>query len=200
MFLRAGVTYERKDLLAHGIRWVRAGQRTAAKFHLRGWPKSSFSRGFAGLYAIEARLAHAQDDRTTHDRAIDRYIATCRAGRGSIELYQGTAGRLAGTAVLYRTIPDPRLRCLGDELADKLANALAHRRPTLPRGIAHGWPGVALALLEWEHAGTSHATVLRHALAKMTSVELPVPGWAQVRCALPVASCSSAPMSCKARR
>jgi hypothetical protein len=156
---RAGVAEHRRELLDHAAAWALAGIRTANAFQLRGWPKASYSRGLAGLQAITAIIADARGDHAKRQRAITRFIDVNRRARGSIDLFQGTAGRLAGTAILQRACPDPRLAALGDELAATLRRALRRRTAAgvLPTGIAHGWPGVVLGLIEWERIRPSAA-------------------------------------------
>lgn len=117
---------------------------------MRGWPKASFSRGLTGLHAIRALAAHADDDDVGARRALRRFVETARRARGSIELFQGMAGRLAGAAIVMRSLPDPDVRALGDELAAKIVGALEARAVRLaPHGVAHGQPGVVLAALAW---------------------------------------------------
>jgi hypothetical protein len=83
-------------------------------------------------------------------------VESARRARGSLELFQGMAGRLAGAAIVLRRLPDPDVRALGDELAARLTAALEVRTAALPPwGVAHGWPGVALAVLAWQAVARS---------------------------------------------
>jgi hypothetical protein len=124
------------------------------------WPKASFSRGLTGLHAISALAARAAGDRAACQREVRRFIEAARRARGSMELFQGAAGRLAGAAIMMREIPDPGVRSLGDELGGRLlaafGRALAGRAAgPHAQGMAHGWPGVALALLGWQAVSRS---------------------------------------------
>jgi hypothetical protein len=123
---------------------------------MRRWPKTSFSRGLTGLHAIHALAAHAADHDTTCRRELQRFVASARRGRGSIELFRGLAGRLAGAAIVMRSVAEPAVRALGDELADRIMEQLAARdrgaaraARLSPRGVAHGWPGVVLGARAW---------------------------------------------------
>jgi hypothetical protein len=123
---------------------------------MRGWPKASFSRGLTGLYAMHALAAHAAGDDTACEHDLRRFVAFARRARGSIELFQGMAGRLAGAAIVLRSIPDPDVRALGDDLATKIVGALEARAVRLaPQGLAHGRSGVVLAALTWHAVSRS---------------------------------------------
>jgi hypothetical protein len=136
---------------------------------MRGWPKAAFSRGLTGLHAIHAIAAHAAHDDAACRRELQRFVATARRARGSIELFQGMAGRLAGAAIVMRNIPDPGVRDLGDELAVRIVDALETRTVRLaPQGLAHGQPGVVLAVLAWQAVmGSLPEDVLVRAVAAM---------------------------------
>lgn len=149
--LKAGTLRGDPALVRSARRWAAAGIHTARRFQLRGWPKASFSRGLTGLHAIHALAAHATDDAAACRRELRRFVEAARRARGSIELFQGMAGRLAGAASVMRRLPDSGVRALGDELAARIVDALAARSARLaPRGLAHGWPGVVLAALAWQ--------------------------------------------------
>ena len=89
-------------------------------------------------------------------RELRRFVAAARRARGSIELFQGLAGRLAGAAIVMRAVPDPDVRALGDELAARVVGALEAGAVRLgPRGLAHGRSGVVLAALAWQAVSPS---------------------------------------------
>jgi lantibiotic modifying enzyme len=124
---------------------------------MRGWPKASFSRGLMGLHAIHALAAHAEGDLAACRRELRRAVEIARRARGSIELFQGMAGRLAGAASVLRWMPDPEVRALGDALAARIMSELAARdrlaartAGLAPLGLAHGWAGVVLGALTWQ--------------------------------------------------
>ena len=151
--LKAGTLRGDRTLVRAAKRWAAAGLRSGRTFHLRGWPKHSFGRGLTGLHAIAALAAHAEGDVAACRRELRRFVESSRRARGRLDLLQGLAGRLAGAAVVMRRIPDPGVRALGDELAERILAALAARAVRLrPRGLAHGWAGVALAALSWQAA------------------------------------------------
>jgi len=137
-------------------RWTAAGLHSGRRFQLRGWPRASFSRGLTGLHAIHALAAHAGDRDAVSRRALRRFVEGARRGRGTLDLFQGMAGRLAGAAIVLRRIPDPDVRALGDDLATRLVRALEARVIRIePCGVAHGWPGVVLAALTWQAVARS---------------------------------------------
>ena len=154
--LKAGLLCADRALVRSAKQWAVAGIRAARQFHLRGWPKASFSRGLTGLHAIHALAAHAGGDDAACRRELRRFVDTARRARGSIELFQGMAGRLAGAAIVMRGLPDPEVRALGDELAAKIMGALeAGAVRIAPHGVAHGRPGVVLGALAWQAVSRS---------------------------------------------
>lgn len=154
--LKTGKLCADRSLVLSAKRWATAGLHAGRRFRMRGWPKASFSRGLTGLHALHALAAHAGDDDAACRRELRRFVETARRARGSIELFQGMAGRLAGAAVVMRSIPDPDVRALGDELAAKIVDALEARAVRLTlQGVAHGQPGVVLAALAWQAVSRS---------------------------------------------
>ncbi|HSK01349.1 MAG TPA: lanthionine synthetase LanC family protein [Kofleriaceae bacterium] len=160
--LKAGILRGDRSLVESAQRWAAAGLRSGHRFRMRRWPKGSFSRGLTGLHAIHALAAHAAGHDTTCRRELQRFVASARRGRGSIELFRGMAGRLAGTAIVMRSVAEPAVRTLGDEMADRIMEQLAARdrgaargARLSPRGVAHGWPGVVLGALSWQAVARS---------------------------------------------
>lgn len=151
--LKAGILREDSELVHSARRWSVAAIHSGHRFQMRGWPRASFSRGLTGLHAIHALAAHAAGDAATCRRELRRFVESARRGRGSIELFQGMSGRLAGAAIVYRVVRDPGVRALGDQLASRIGVTLdARTAKLLPRSVAHGWPGVVLAALAWQAA------------------------------------------------
>jgi len=177
---RAGRDRRSRPLLDRAARWAAAGVRSALPFQLRGWPRTSYSRGLAGLYALTAMIAEARGDATARERAIVRFLEINHRARGTIDLFSGTAGRLAGVAILHRRCPDPRLVALGDRMAAGLIPRLARREQRLvSNGLAHGWPGVALGLLAWHRVSPTVPPAALHAALEALHDHAPDgPGWA----------------------
>ncbi len=168
--LKAGLLRTDPALVSSSKRWVAAGIRSGQTFHMRRWPKASFSRGLTGLHAIHALAAHAGGNPAACRRELRHFVASARRARGSIELFQGMAGRLAGAAIVMRSIPDPEVRVLGDELGARIMpelealEALDVRLGS--RGVAHGGAGVLLAALSWQAvSGSLPRDALRRAVA-----------------------------------
>ena len=154
--LKAGTMRDDHALVRSAMRWAAAGIRVGRRSYLRGWPRASFSLGLTGLHALHALAARAAGDDATCRRELRRFVDSARRARGSIELFQGAAGRLAGAAIVLRRIPDPGVRAFGDELAARVLAALeAGAVRIAPRGVAHGYPGVVLGLLAWQAVSRS---------------------------------------------
>jgi hypothetical protein len=154
--LKAGGLRGDRALVQSAERWAAAGIRSGRRCHLRGWSKTAFGRGLMGLHAVHALAAHARGDGAACRRELRRLVGTARRARGSIELFRGMAGRLAGAAIVMRGLPDPSVRALGDELAARIVDALEARAVGLePHGLAHGSPGVVLAALAWQAVSRS---------------------------------------------
>jgi hypothetical protein len=184
--LKAGDLRADRALVKAAQRWAVAGLRARGARSRRS-PRGSFARGRAGLHAVHALAAHMAGDDAAHRRELRRFVASTRRARGSLDLFQGMAGRLAGAAVVMRRIPDPEVRALGDELAARIVTALDNdaRNPDhgeicalsdnhdlgprgprtasiaarvaglLPHGLAHGRPGLVLAVLAWHAVSRS---------------------------------------------
>ncbi len=154
--LKAGTLRGDRALVRSAMRWAAAGIRVGRRSHKRGWPRASFSLGLPGLHATHALAAHAAGDAATCRRELRRFVESARRGRGSIELFQGAAGRLAGAAIVMRSLPDPGVRALGDRLAARIIDALEAGEVRLaPLGVAHGYPGVVLGVLAWQAVSRS---------------------------------------------
>ena len=106
-----------------------------------------------GLYAIQSLAAHAIGDDGAARAALGVFAAATRRARGPLELFQGLAGRLAGAAIVARSLPDPGVLELGARLAPRVVAAIESRSAPLAEGqdgVAHGWPGVVLGALAWQ--------------------------------------------------
>ena len=183
--LKAGILRADRTLVLSAKKWAVAGIQACRRFQMRGWPRASFSRGLTGLHAIHALAAHALDDDTACRREVRRFVETARRGRGSIELFQGMADRLAGAAIVMRSIPDPEVRVLGDEFAAKIVGALEGPVQLAPQGMAHGQPGVVLAALTWQavsralpRAALARAVTAAHAQCVSVLLARRRPDWA----------------------
>ena len=102
------------------------------------WPKESFGRGLTGLYFIYALAAHAADDDLVCRYELGRFVETARCARGSIELFQGMAGVLAGAATVMRSIHDPDVRVSSREhrRGDRDTHSPAHDGLACARAIS----------------------------------------------------------------
>lgn len=168
-FGAAGVAYacwhtalvlDEPELLNEAARWlgdVRAESRLSFLVplsELKERPASHFLYGEAGLAFVRALVAHARRDEAELSAAFTRFAEIALASRESPpELYNGTAGCLAGTATLASYTGDPRLRDLAFELGCDLVQRASEDEgimiwPELRGfGLAHGNSGPYLALL-----------------------------------------------------
>lgn len=198
-FGAAGVAYacwhtalalDEPELLDEAERWLAATtgrERDRLSFlvpqsKLRERPASHFLFGEAGLVFVRALVSHARRDEAARAAAITRFVDLSLAAReGSPELYNGTAGVLAGLSILLAYSGDDRLREPGAELANGLIGRAVPDEggtflwPELQGlGLSHGSAGPCLALLlhscaagsplpEWY--ASSIENVLRLALA-----------------------------------
>lgn len=113
----------------------------------------------AGLHFMHGLIAHDRGARRARHAAIGRFLQVSRPSRGDPpDLFKGTAGSLAGAAILLQHTGDPRLLEVGAILSRHLAWELDCQggpqvAPDL--GLAHGTAGLYLALLLWSAtAGT----------------------------------------------
>ncbi len=142
------------------------GQRGA--FAMRSGPLSSVP-GRAlhyhepGVWWVRALVAAARNDRGEVRRSAAQFAeAGARTWGAPWDVTLGAAGLLLGCAQLAESLEDPvalaPVRATGEGLAAALA-ALAEHDGALPGetvlgflGAAHGWAGVAHALLRWSRA------------------------------------------------
>jgi hypothetical protein len=168
-FGAAGVAYacwhtalvlDEPELLDEAARWL-GGIREETRLSFRvplseipERPASQFLYGEAGLVFVRALVAHARRDEPARNAAFTRFAELSRASRESPpELYNGTAGCLAGAAILTSYTGDPRLREVASELGKDLVRRAADDDGTMlwPElrgfGLSHGSAGPYLALL-----------------------------------------------------
>jgi len=162
-------------LLAEAERWIRAalaGQRHRLAFlspQARPedtMPSGAYLYGRSGLCFVRALIARSCGDRRAEQRALARFAELSRAGAagvaGATELYIGSAGCLAGAAILFQHLGGEALLGLGTELsASLIRRAVPDGRGSVTwsglhgLGLAHGAAGAFLALLLWSAAAGS---------------------------------------------
>jgi lantibiotic modifying enzyme len=137
-------------------------------------PRSSFGHGAAGVAYFLYRCSCITGD----DRAMSRFCslaATCPDDR--LDVAAGAAGLLLAAAALVDLAPQ-RVRPVGDDLARRLEQAI-ERPAAIPwLGAAHGWGGIAHALLQWCRAtGTRPGPVLTTLLDALPEARLAAGVW-----------------------
>lgn len=166
----AGFVLTDVDLLQESDRWAASAvnrQRNALAFlgppGGNGIPPGALLYGRAGLYFLRALTAHSCGKTKACRRAISRFVELSQLAKpGTAELYNGTAGCLAGTAILFAHLGEPRLFDVGRELAEDLSRgvlwdqeSVASWRGLHGLGLAHGTLGVYLSLLLWSASSRS---------------------------------------------
>jgi eukaryotic-like serine/threonine-protein kinase len=116
-----------------------------------------------GVWWVRALVAAARKDRADVVRSAQRFAeAGVRLQAGPWDVNWGAAGLLLGCAQLIESLEDPvalaQVRATGQRLAATLVT-LSEHDGALPGetvlgylGAAHGWAGVAHALLRWARA------------------------------------------------
>jgi serine/threonine-protein kinase len=116
-----------------------------------------------GVWWVRALVAAARNDRGEVRRSVARFAeAGVRLQAGPWDVNWGAAGLLLGCAQLIESLEDPvalaPVRATGQGLAATLVT-LSEHDGALPEetvlgclGAAHGWAGVAQALLRWSDA------------------------------------------------
>ena len=141
-------------------------------------PPSSVLFGEAGVWWVTAMVHDALGDATGADRAVSRFCAvatTCPDDR--LDVAAGAAGLLLAAAALVDLAP-PSILAVGDDLARRLEQAI-ERPPAIPwLGAAHGWAGIAHALLQWCRAtGTKPGPVVTTLLEALPEARLAAGVW-----------------------
>lgn len=129
----------------------------------RAGPQRSLYYHQPGVWWVQALVAAARDDPGLLRRSGERFAAAAGDASGAPwDVSWGSAGLLLGCAQLVDSVEDPSVvapvRAAGERLAFELV-ALAERAGTVPGetvlgylGAAHGWGGIAHALLRWGSA------------------------------------------------
>ncbi|UCD95516.1 MAG: hypothetical protein JSU69_05555 [Candidatus Zixiibacteriota bacterium] len=118
-------------------------------------PADSLLFGDRGLLLTRALIAASEDSEPTLDRSLGKFMAPENKRLPVQEYLQGIAGRLVGSALLYRELGQERLKEYGDALARDLIETAGVTDGSLPwrknprLGFAHGRGGNFYALLLW---------------------------------------------------
>jgi hypothetical protein len=177
--------------LDHAARWAaRAeGELTLPGFagdppvfpNRRAVPPSSVLFGEAGVWWAGALVHHAVGDAAGVDRATSRFCglaASCPDD--AVDVAWGAAGLLLAAAVLVEGgIGGRRALAAGEGLARRLDDGVSRRTTSVAwLGAAHGWCGIAHALLRWCQAtGASPSPALTGLLASLRQTRLPRGVW-----------------------
>ena len=116
--------------------------------------------GEAGVWCVTVLGAAALGDTAGVDRGVERFVAVAEACPvDRLDATSGSAGLLLGAARMVEELGDPPpapLAALGGRVADwltRVAERVAQTTgPAGWLGAAHGWGGIAHALLRWSEA------------------------------------------------
>jgi hypothetical protein len=140
-------------------------------------PPSSVLFGEAGVWWVAGQVHAALGDDAGVDRATARFCAlavTCPDDR--MDVAAGAAGLLLATARIVELAPS--LLPVGDDLARRLELAIDDQAPGTWMGAAHGWGGIAYALLRWCRAtATLPGPALRTLLDALPEARTPAGVW-----------------------
>jgi hypothetical protein len=123
----------------------------------------SLFHSICGLHCVDALVRVGLGDEIGSARAIEAFVERSRGPSDCFDLTSGAASLLLGCAELLELAGISALAEVnllqnrGDEIAEVLSELLqAERIATSTRidylGIAHGWAGLAFALLRWTRA------------------------------------------------
>jgi serine/threonine protein kinase len=127
--------------------------------------RASLYHGPAGVFLVQALIAHSRGDRSLHSAAAQAFIEACRQPCAILDLTLGRAGSLLGCTFLLDTfseaLPDHltttrgQLIHLGNDICSELWHSIGgyarvgETRELTVLGIAHGWAGLLYATLCW---------------------------------------------------
>lgn len=147
--------------------------------------KVSLFHSISGLYCVRALVSIALGDVRGANRAIQAYVRQSRGRCENPDLALGKAGLLLGCAELIEAARGPGfievqpVEKRGEEIARELATILKQGEmatsTTIPAlGIAHGWAGLAFALLRWARATKKKAhPIVEAALDELAALAEP---------------------------
>ncbi len=144
----------------------------------RSAPPSSVLFGEAGVWWVAALVHGARADSAGVDRAVGRVCAVADASPDDrLDVAAGAAGLLVAASDLVDLAPD-RLTPVGAVLASRLERAVEGAPPVAWLGAAHGWAGMAHALLRWCRAtGRRPGRGLTTTLDAFPEARLPAGVW-----------------------
>lgn len=159
LFRSSAVTGD-TSALEQAAGWVAAAERDMAQPGAFGGPPpvfpdarmapaSSVLFGEAGVWWAAALVHGALGDASAVERATDRFCAIAAAcSDDHLDVAAGAAGLLLATAAIVE-LDRPRLVSIGEDLARRLEQAIEGPAAIPWLGAAHGWSGLAHALLRW---------------------------------------------------
>ncbi len=145
---------------------------------LQAAPSSSVPFGEAGVWWVAAQVQARLGDEAAVERAVGRFSVLARSGPADrLDVAAGAAGLLLATADIV-DLDRPRLVPVGDDLCRRLERAVDGCGSVPWLGAAHGWAGIAHALLRWCQAtGTRPGPALTTLLEALPEARLAAGVW-----------------------
>ena len=148
--------------------------------------KRSFHHTASGVHCIDALIARARGDETSHRRALKAFVAASGSPWSHLDVAFGRAGNLLGCALLLEAMTtaslaeEEGLRSLGNELFSEIreeldaAAPIGEASPLKSLGVAHGWAGILFAVLRWsESSGVPLPANLGERLDELVALATP---------------------------
>jgi len=147
--------------------------------------ESSLFHGLLGIHFVRTLASAVIGDRSAAVQSLDNFILCSRADCGELDLFLGKAGILLGLSELAECLSAVEgFECCdiysrGNEVADELSavfrtEGVATSKTIRALGVAHGWSGVAFALLRWARAtGSTPNELLRDRLGELVRLGEP---------------------------
>jgi serine/threonine-protein kinase len=136
---------------------------TALEIDLDTVGEASLFHSISGLHCVRALVSIAMGDANAAIQAIQSFLSSSHRVCPSFDLTLGKASLLLGCCELIESIPVPwfinlsPVRARGEEIAAELtallqSQQIATSTAVTMLGIAHGWGGLAFALMRWAKA------------------------------------------------
>lgn len=177
LLARAARSDSAADLALAG-RWMHdiAASRSRSLIHgfaTEPYTGSSLWFGTAGIHVMRVLVGLSGNEPVRARRALTGFVDHAMLPERSSDLVLGAAGNLIAASLLSAAVRDTGLDEVAARLADRVAAALPAARGDW--SFAHGWPGLAFALLQHCRAsGQAMPGELRRLLADAVATAAPV--------------------------
>jgi eukaryotic-like serine/threonine-protein kinase len=152
VLLHHGALAGNQDEIALADRWVReiASRRSRSLLyaapHALQHPPSSLWFGASGIACLRVLVAQARHEPAYLRRATESLVRHLVADEPHGDFVNGSAGKLVVVSLLGRLVRSAALREVATQLRERVLGSLPSMRASW--SFAHGWPGLAFALLQ----------------------------------------------------